>query len=591
MNTFDELIDAGFSRHREGQLTEAEQTYRAALTLQPGDLNALHLLGTVLLDEGRAIDALAVLEQAADVLERRGDAARRHGALYNNLGNALRLLGRGPDAEVAYRRALDLDPSAVQAHLGLGITLALSGRLEDAAAVLGLARTLDPDATEVLAALGRVQVSRGHFDAAVACFARLASLPPAARSARLDLARALRLAGQHGEELRLLKDLAAEMPQDVPVRLELTESLLARGYTAEASAEASALASSAPENAEVAALAVKLGLRPPARSGGAAVKAARFRTSPLSPSGAVEVTGLDCSRPLAPDTVAEIERLFLDHPVMVFRDQPLTGRQFLAFAENFGEAERFGEPSPLPAPDAAITRADTPSLPETGEANRQNLLVYYHSDDPRVQFMTNAVRHDMPLMGIQDNARLWHVDAQYRERPNKITLLSNVVTPSSGGDTVYSDLTLLFESLPAEMQRLLTGLVGVHQWSKSRNFMFDGRLDDAVRAEGERIAGAVPSMRHPLVCRHPGSGRPVLFISPRFTVAVDGLEPAHSRDLLQMLFAALDDRRFVYRHQWRNGDLVMWDNRRLVHHGYGYPAGEVRHMNSITLHGSRPIPA
>ena len=308
----------------------------------------------------------------------------------------------------------------------------------------------------------------------------------------------------------------------------------------------------------------------------------------LSPSGAAEIGGLDCSRPLAPEVVGLVGRALLDHPVLVFRDQALTGRQFAAFAEQFGRLESFGEPPPLPAAGEPIVRPDTPFLPELNTCATVNLFVYYHPDDSRVQFMTNEARRDMALMGIQDNARMWHSDAQYRLAPNKMTLLSNAVSPSSGGDTEFADMTLLYESLSEETQGLLDGCVGIHQWSKSKNFMFADRLAPAVRAEGDRIAAAVPAMRHPLVRRHPDTGRPILFVSPRFTVAVDGLDEAASQTLLRDIFAAIEDPRFTYRHRWCDHDLVLWDNRRLVHRGYAYPPADVRHFNSITLAGDRP---
>ena len=309
--------------------------------------------------------------------------------------------------------------------------------------------------------------------------------------------------------------------------------------------------------------------------------------APISPSAA-EISGLDCSQPLDRQIAEQIRRAFLDHPVLVFRDQPLSGRQFAAFAANFGELESFGDPPPLPPPDAPIERPDTPALTES-RGKAANLYVYYHPEDSRVQFMTNRERRDMPLMGIQDNARMWHVDAQYRLCPNKITLLSNVLTPSRGGDTEYADMTLLYQSLSAEVQTLLAGCVALHQWSKSMNVMFAGLLDEEVKSEGDRIAALVPSMAHPLVRRHPDTGRPSLFISPRFTIAIDGLEPAQSEELLRSLFAAIDDPRFTYRHQWRDHDVVMWDNRRMVHRGHPYPTDDTRHMNSITLHGEQPL--
>lgn len=312
----------------------------------------------------------------------------------------------------------------------------------------------------------------------------------------------------------------------------------------------------------------------------------QLTVAPLSPSGAAEIRGIDCSRPLDPGVADGIRRIFRDHPVLVFRDQPLTAPQFAAFAEQFGRLESFGEPPPLPPPGKPIVRPDTPVLPERNAA--PNFYVYYHPDESRVQVLTNAVRRDMPLMGIQDNARMWHVDAQYRPAPNKMTLLNAVVGPSSGGDTEFGDLALLYDSLSDDDRRLLAGCVGVHHWSKSKNPLFDDRLAPAIRAEGDRIAAAVPAMRHPLVRRHPDTGRPILFISPRFTIAVEGLDRAASDSLLRTLFQAIDDPRFTYRHRWRDHDLVMWDNCRLVHRGHAYPAEDVRHINSITLCGEPP---
>jgi len=310
----------------------------------------------------------------------------------------------------------------------------------------------------------------------------------------------------------------------------------------------------------------------------------------LSRSGAAEIGGVDCSRPLAAEVAALVRQAFLDHPVLVFRTQPLDAVQFAAFAEQFGTLESFGTPGPLPKDGAGLDTSETAVLPELSGRTDSNFYVYYHPDDSRVQFMTNAVRRDMPLMGIQDNAQTWHVDAQYRLNPNKMTFLNNVVSPSSGGDTEFGDMTLVYESLSDEVRNLLDPCIGIHQWSKSKNFMFAGLLDDSVRAEGDRIAAAVPSMRHPLVRRHPDTGRPILFISPRFTIAIEGLDAAVSESLLRALFLAIDDPRFTYRHQWRDHDLVMWDNRRMVHHGYAYPRGDVRHINSITLCGERPEP-
>lgn len=309
----------------------------------------------------------------------------------------------------------------------------------------------------------------------------------------------------------------------------------------------------------------------------------------LSPSGAAEISGLDCSKRFNPEVAAQVRKAFLDHPVLVFRNQQLTAQQLAAFAGQFGRLEDFGDLPPLPGPTEQIERPETPLLPELSGPPAPNCYIYFHPDDNRVQFMINEARHDLPLMGMLDNAQTWHADTQYRLNPNKATILNNVVRPSSGGETEFSDMALLYESLTDELQSLLNDCVGIHQWSKSKNFMFANMLDDDARAEGDRIAALVPSMRHPLVRRHPDTGRPILFASPRFTIGIEGWGEAKSESLLRAIFQAIDDPRFTYLHRWRDHDLVMWDNCRLVHRAYGYSHAEIRHINRIALCEERPV--
>ena len=309
----------------------------------------------------------------------------------------------------------------------------------------------------------------------------------------------------------------------------------------------------------------------------------------LSPSGAAEIMGLDCSQPFAPDVAAVVRQAFLDHPVLVFRNQPLTAPQYKAFAETFGTVEGFGTPRPLSETAQDVDTSETAFLPEESGRTAPDVFLYFHPDATGVQFMTNIARRDMPLIGIVDNAEMWHVDAQHRPTPSATTILNSVIRPSIGGDTEFSDLTLMYESLPQELQEALDGHMGIHNWSKSRNFMFDGLLSDAAREEGERIAASVPPMHHPLVRRHPKTGRPILFISPRFTIGIEGVKPEVSESLLRNFFESMDDPRFTYRHQWRDHDIVIWENCRLVHRVHGSPNTDVRHLNRITLCGDAPV--
>lgn len=311
--------------------------------------------------------------------------------------------------------------------------------------------------------------------------------------------------------------------------------------------------------------------------------------TPLSRSGAAEIGGLDCAKPFTPEVLDQVRQAFLLHPVLVFRDQRLSPAEYAAFAAQFGRIESFGAPRPPAKGTAGPDTSETACLAESGRL-APDVYLYAHPEAAGVQFMTNLARDDMPLIGIVDNAEMWHVDAQHRPDPCKTTILNSILRPAGGGgDTEFSDLTLLWESLDEDIRHLLDGRVGIHHWSKSRNVMFADVLDADARTEGERIADGVPAMRHPLVRRHPDTGRPILFVSPRFTIGIEGLDEESATTLLRTLFQAIEDPRFTYRHHWREGDIVMWDNCRLVHRVHGYDSADVRHLNRITLCGERPV--
>jgi taurine dioxygenase len=150
-------------------------------------------------------------------------------------------------------------------------------------------------------------------------------------------------------------------------------------------------------------------------------------------------------------------------------------------------------------------------------------------------------------------------------------------------------LRLIYDALPAVDKKLLAGLTARHHWSKSLNPRFAAALDSAARQEGARIAANIPETHHPIVRTHPESGRSALYLSPRFTLCIDGAASGASEAILTELFALMDDPRFCYRHQWRERDLMIWDNRCLNHRVRAYAANDVRRRHRITISGDKPI--
>jgi alpha-ketoglutarate-dependent 2,4-dichlorophenoxyacetate dioxygenase len=235
---------------------------------------------------------------------------------------------------------------------------------------------------------------------------------------------------------------------------------------------------------------------------------------PLSPAGGVEITGVDVSRPLARDAVELIREAVLADHVVVFPGQCLVrGAQF-AFAANFGEVEAHAARG-AKAKRYAVAHI-TANLDENGR--------------PSDRFAAGA------------NYR-WHTDKPYRDAPPSLTTLYAVELPPAGGDTEFANTALAYAALPRETRERIGGL---------RVFFRSQYHPEA------------PPVDHPLVRTHPETGRKALYLG-NHALGIAGLPEAAGAALLAELLAHATRPDFVYIHRWRKGDLVMWDNRCLLH--------------------------
>jgi taurine dioxygenase len=151
-------------------------------------------------------------------------------------------------------------------------------------------------------------------------------------------------------------------------------------------------------------------------------------------------------------------------------------------------------------------------------------------------------------------------------------------------------MSAVYEALGDDVKAELVGRRAIHHWSKARNPRIAPSLGAAERAEYEERARGIPEMHHPAVRTHPETKRPSAFVSPRFTIAVEGMGPSRSEELLGVVFATMEDEGLRYRHRWREGDLVIWDNRCVNHRACGgYGADDRREMLRATLRGDRPV--
>ena len=281
----------------------------------------------------------------------------------------------------------------------------------------------------------------------------------------------------------------------------------------------------------------------------------------LHPVFAGEVAGIDCGKPLDPDEVAAIDAGMDTYAVLMFRDQPLSDDEQLAFTRQFGALENYATPGHI--------RGSQEQRLGPGMADFSNL-------DKDGDILSPEDR----LWFFKLGDRLWHSDSSFRPIPAKYSLLSGRVIPSWGADTEFADMRAAYDALDARTKILVEDLVCEHSLIYSRAAI--GFTD----LSPEETLAFKP-VRQRLVRTHPVTGRKSLFLASH-AGAILGWTIPEARMFLNELTEHATQREFVYRHKWREGDLVMWDNRQTMHRGRRFDRDEVRDVRRTTLAGDAP---
>jgi taurine dioxygenase len=280
-----------------------------------------------------------------------------------------------------------------------------------------------------------------------------------------------------------------------------------------------------------------------------------MQVRPLSPALGAEISGVDAAN-LDEAAFARLQDALHENIMIAIRDQALTPHEQIAFSRRFGELEPHVSPA------------------------------YQMRDVPEVMVLSNEVV-DGKLVGNPDAGSDWHSDQAYTDRPCAYTILQSVRVPDEGGDTGWSNLVTAYEALPEATKNRLDGLVGVHNFSRLKN----RRMPPLERLSPDYYEKyAPPDAFHPLVRTHPHTKRKALYLSARSTIAIKDMPDEEAQPLLDQLFAHIADPDFVYRHKWRPGDLVMWDNRSCNHIAFGgVKAPDIRRMHRTTIMGETPF--
>ena len=285
-----------------------------------------------------------------------------------------------------------------------------------------------------------------------------------------------------------------------------------------------------------------------------------------------EIRGVDLSQPLDDDTFAQIADAFFDNEVVFFRNQRITPAQQIAFTRRFGALEQH-----------VRKESRLPGFPE--------ILVVSNLLDER----GNAI-------GAQDAGRFWHSDLSYKHEPSMLSALYAVEVPVKDGkvlgDTSFASTTAAYNALSADMKARLQGLKNVHSYRAYREKNAQAQQEELARG-GRAIQEhmptdaqlkSVPDVETPVVRTHPVTKRKGLFINEAHTSCMAGMPGAESDALLAELYAHIGKPEFVYRHSWRPGDLLLWDNCSVQHKAtFDYDLPLRRLMYRTTVRGSVPF--
>jgi taurine dioxygenase len=270
------------------------------------------------------------------------------------------------------------------------------------------------------------------------------------------------------------------------------------------------------------------------------------QATPIAGALGAEISGVDLSRPLGKDGMAELRALWLQHLVVFFRNQDLNEKQFMSFAEQLGE--------PIEYP-----------------------LVKGIAGYPKI-IEVKKLEHERVAFG-----GIWHTDTAYLERPPMASMLLAREVPPAGGDTLFANMYLAFESLSDGMQKILSGLKAVNTSMKADA---SKTREDRIKSDGSGKSDFIAE--HPVVRTHPETGRKALYVNRGHTVRFAGWTEEESAPLLNYLYDFQVRPEFTCRFSWQPGSIALWDNRCAQHNPVNDYHGYRRVMHRITLAGDVP---
>ena len=270
--------------------------------------------------------------------------------------------------------------------------------------------------------------------------------------------------------------------------------------------------------------------------------------TPLSDALAAEIGGINLTEPLNEETAQSIRRAWLDHLVVVFRGRELSQDDHERYCHAFGEFERV----------------------KSGRSK--------DDENPHVMYVSNVTDEGFKTT-LEDGEMWFHSDQCYFEQPVSATTLYAEEVPSRGGNTRFANCYAAYEVLPEDLKHRINGKRALNAYD----------YGDQMQIKDRTRPADAPQFVHPVVRTHPETGRKALYINRLMTEHIVDMNRDESNEVLATLYDHIEQKRFVYEHVWRPGDLVMWDNRCTLHARTDFDPSERRKLRRITIKGDRPI--
>ncbi len=271
---------------------------------------------------------------------------------------------------------------------------------------------------------------------------------------------------------------------------------------------------------------------------------------PLNKFIGAEIRGVDLTQPVCEELRKQLYGLWMDHIVLLFRDQKLTQEQLVAATGNFGPLAKLARKAEFRPPG-------------------------YSKLLDNIMLISNIRENGVPIGALPDGEMHFHHDMMHVEIPHKGTCLYSVEVPSHGGNTCFANTYVAYETLPDDIKQKLEGKQAFHSYNLGEQKRGDGKGSPQVN-----------QATHPVFIRHDETGRKAVFVNRLMTEGVVGMNDSESYPLLNRIYDHSENPEWIYEHVWRPNDLLIWDNRCSMHARTDFPEGERRLMLRTTIEGS-----